>query len=82
MLLRGAGVDADTLRVFVRRLAIEIEEHRLVAHIARELRGRQATIEKKALGGRAGLTLAEVHTLTCWLLRDGLAGTKTGSGAL
>ena len=31
-------------------------------HIARELRARQATIEKKSLGGRAGMTLAEVWT--------------------
>ncbi len=46
------------------RLAIEIEEHRLAAHVARELRARQATIEKKSLGGRAGMTLAEVWTPT------------------
>ena len=43
------------------RLAIEIEEHRLVAHIARELRARQAKIEKKGSGGRAGMTYPEVR---------------------
>jgi hypothetical protein len=32
-----------------------------VAHVARELRARQAKIEKKGAGGRAGMTYPEVR---------------------
>ena len=57
----SAETTSEPQATIERRLAIEIEEHRLAAHIARELRARQATIEKKRLGGRAGMTLAEVR---------------------
>lgn len=49
--------------LWICRLAADIEEHRLEAHIVRELRGRQAKIDKKGLGDRANISYSELRHL-------------------
>ena len=53
----------DSALCCVGRLASEIEEHRLEAHIVRELRTRQAKLDKKGVGGRATISYAELRYL-------------------